>query len=443
MNRNIIDSLIAWKSRKNRKPLILRGARQVGKTYILKEFGTTHYRNVAYVNFEESERLASVFSGDLKPGKILEGLQFYLNKEISRQDDLLILDEIQRVPRAITSLKYFAEEMPELSICAAGSLPGVMLNEESFPVGKVTFLDLHPMTFTEFLRGIGCAGLADAIRDYNIGTPLPDMAHEVLWERWKQYLVVGGLPEAVKCFADNGDDIFRACSKVRLIQKDLLDSYMADIAKHSGKIKAMHIERLWKNTVEQLARNQDGSSQKFKFRDAIPGIRGYEKLAGPLDWLEKANLATRVSIVESAPLPLKSVRHENTFKLLFFDTGLLTNMAEIPASTLLQYGFGSYQGYLAENYVAQEFKAAGIESLYCWQGRTSEIEFLLQTAQGVLPVEVKSGKVIHSKSLSVYESKYSPVRSFMLSARNISSGNLRCHVPIYMAGRLADMTRVS
>jgi predicted AAA+ superfamily ATPase len=243
MNRDIINSLIEWKSLKGRKPLILRGARQVGKTYILKEFGAANYRNVAYVNFEEGERLATVFAGDLKPGKILEGLQFYLNREISKQDDLLILDEIQRVPRAITSLKYFAEEMPELSICAAGSLLGVTLNEESFPVGKVTFLDLHPMTFTEFLHGIGFAGLADAMRDYSIGTPLPDMAHEVLWEKWKQYLVVGGLPEAVKCFAENSDDIFRACSKVRVIQKDLLDSYMADIAKHCGKIKAMHIER--------------------------------------------------------------------------------------------------------------------------------------------------------------------------------------------------------
>jgi predicted AAA+ superfamily ATPase len=146
--------------------------------------------------------------------------------------------------------------------------------------------------------------------------------------------------------------------------------------------------------------------------------------------------------VESIQLPLKSVRHENTFKLLFFDTGLLTSLAEIPASTLLQYGFGSYQGYLAENYVAQEFKAAGVESLYCWQGRTSEIEFLLQTAQGVWPIEVKSGKVVQSKSLSVYEAKYSPVKSVVLSARNICSGKLRCHIPIYMAGRLAETNLV-
>ncbi|MBA4424031.1 MAG: ATPase, partial [Syntrophus sp. (in: bacteria)] len=278
--------------------MILRGARQVGKTYTLKEFGNTDFPRCHYVNFEEDERPGRIFERDLKPDRIIEELQFHLNQAINRRADLVIFDEIQRCPRALTSLKYFSEEMPELALCAAGSLLGVGLNMESFPVGKVQFLDLYPMSFYEFLTGIGKERLAELIREHDLSQPIPDTAHEQMWELWKRYLVVGGLPEVVNRYRERQENLYEAVQHVRKTQRDLIDAYVSDIAKHSGKANALHIERLWRNIPEQLARAGSGSTAKFKLRDAVPGIRGYERLSSPLDWLEGADLIIRIPIVD-------------------------------------------------------------------------------------------------------------------------------------------------
>ncbi len=441
MKRDLTQGLLRWKNRKPRKPLILRGARQVGKTYALKMFGESAFPLYHYFNFEEDERLGRIFEKDLQPERILTELQFHRDCSIDRENDLIILDEIQRCPRALTSLKYFAEEMPALALCAAGSLLGVCLGGESFPVGKVTFLDLMPMNFEEFLNGIGSSRLAELITGTDFSAPFPETAHDQLWELWKHYLVVGGLPEVVNAYAARQDNVYEAMQAVRKTQKDLLEAYIADIAKHSGKTNALHIERLWKNVPEQLARAQDGSAPKFKFRGSFPGARGYERLAGSLDWLESAKLIIRTSIVSSSAIPLSGLRTENRFKLYFFDTGLLGAMSDISPTSILQYGFGSYQGYVAENFAAQELQAAGVMSLYAWQGRSSEVEFLIEGAKGVVPVEVKSGRVTQSKSLGVYEQKYHPVHSYVLSAGNIKRRNKRCYVPIYTAGRLVYLLR--
>ena len=436
MKRNITESLNDWKSSANRKPLVLRGARQVGKTYILKEFGSTAFPRCHYVNFEEDERLGRIFEQDLKPDRILDELQFYLDQIIDRCQDLVIFDEIQRYPKALTSLKYFSENMPELALCAAGSLLGVTLHVDSFPVGKVQFLDMYPLSFDEFLDGAGKERLAELIRKHDLTQPVPGTAHEQLWDMWKHYLVVGGLPEAVNNYRERQDNLYEAVQMIRKAQRDLLDAYLADMAKHCGKTNALHIERLWRNVPAQLAKTQNGSAGKFKLRDGIPGIRGYERLSTPLDWLERANLLIRVPIVDAVGIPLFGYVKENRFKLYFFDVGLLGAMSGIAPATFLNYDFGSYQGYVAENFVAQELRAAGDKTLYCWQGRTAEVEFLLEKEGEIMPVEVKSGWVTQSKSLKVFAERYHPPKAYILSANNINQRNISRYLPLYTAGRL-------
>jgi len=437
MKRTIIKALHQWKDEKSRKPLILRGARQVGKTYILQEFGRTDFHHYHYINFERDERLSTLFEKDLSPARILGELQFYLNTAIDQTRDLVIFDEIQQCPRALTALKYFCEQMPELAVCAAGSLLGVDLTNVSFPVGNVTFLDLSPMSFMEFLAGIEKARLVELLQAHDLSAPFPEIAHEQLWEMWKHYLIVGGLPEAVKTYRDKQANSYEAMQAVRAVQRDLLETYMADIAKHSGKTNALHIQRLWRNVTQQLARAQDGSAPKFRFKDAVPGIRGYEQLASPLDWLEKARLVLRTAIVERAEMPLAGFANENRFKLYFFDVGLLGAISDIKPAQILQYNYGSYKGYVAENFVAQELRASGMGALYCWEGRTSEVEFLLETASGVIPIEVKSGQVTQLKSLKVFEARYQPKNSIILSAKNVERRGSRLYLPLYVSGSLA------
>ena len=436
MKRRITQALLQWKNSSNRKPLLLRGARQVGKTYSLLDFGKTSFPHCHYVNFEQDERVRTLFEKDLDPARILGELQFYLDISIDKQSELVIFDEIQHCPRALISLKYFCEQMPELALCAAGSLLGVYLADESFPVGKVTLLDLYPMSFEEFLEGVGNQRLVELLRSHVFSHALPQAAHDRLWDLWKRYLIVGGLPEVVALYRVEMEDQYKAIKDVRGVQHDLLETYMADIAKHSGKINALHIERLWRNVTHQLARSQDGSAPKFRFKDAVPGLRGYERMASPLSWLEKACLILRTSLVERAETPLSGFAQANRFKQYFFDVGLLGAFSDIDPSRFLNYDFKTYKGYVAENFVARELCSSGVSALYCWVGRTAEVEFLLETADGIIPLEVKAGTITQSKSLRVYEERYKPRKSIVLSARNIESRGPRLHIPVYLAGML-------
>jgi predicted AAA+ superfamily ATPase len=273
------------------------------------------------------------------------------------------------------------------------------------------------------------------IRQHDLIQPFPEMAHEQLWGLWKHYLVVGGLPEAVNLYREGQENLYEAVQTVRKAQQDLLETYLADMAKHSGKSNALHIEKLWRNVPAQLARTQNGSAAKFKLREGIPGIRGYERLSAPLDWLECANLLIRTSVIDTVGVPLSSCVKENRFKLYFVDVGLLGAASGLAPATFLNYGFGSCQGYVAENFVAQELRAAGVKSLFCWQGRTAEVEFLLERDGEVVPLEVKSGWVTQSKSLKVYTERYRPLRAYVLSANNISRRNTVQYLPLYAAGR--------
>ena len=435
MERDISTRLIEWRQRPRRKPLILRGARQVGKTYSLLAFGQHHFPTFHYVNFERDERLAALFVADLNPMRILRELSFYFDRAITAETDLLIFDEIQQCPQALTSLKYFQEEIPQLAVCAAGSLLGVELGDGSFPVGKVELLNMFPLSLPEFLLGVGEERSYKFLRDLAAGDTIPEIVHSRLWSLLKTYMAVGGLPEAVKTYGDLQDDPYAAFQAVRKVQSDLITTYVADMAKHSGKINSMHLERLWANVPAQLAREQDGSASKFKVKDVIPDIRGYERLANVIDWLEKAGLIIKVKIVNSGKFPFAAHTKENFFKLYCFDTGLLGALGNLPVKAILNYDFGTYKGYMAENFVAQEFMCAEAGELYSWQEATAEVEFLREVEGEILPIEVKSGWVTQAKSLKVFAQKYNPSFRTIMSGKNLflDTTNQIHHYPLYLA----------
>lgn len=435
MKREISLSLHAWKSSKYRKPLILKGARQVGKTYALKAFASTAYPHYHYLNFEKQPILNSLFDGNLDPEQIVQAIGLHLKTAINPKQDLIILDEIQACPNALTSLKYFCEDAPYMHICAAGSLLGVYLTPVSYPVGKVDHLNLYPMSFLEFLSATGDEQYVVFLKNMNVHTRIPTPAHEHLWQRWKHYLVTGGLPEVVKLYCDLQPDLFTAFEAVRQKQRDLIEDYFSDIAKHSGKINAMHINRIWRNIPEQLAQTQDASAKKFKFKGAISGIDRYHKLADALDWLESAGLILKTRIVNTAALPLKAYVKENNFKLFMFDVGILGALSEISPSTILNYDYGSYKGFVAENYIAQAFTFSSTSQLYSWVENTAEVEFVKEIEGKIIPIEIKSGWVTQAKSLTVFAQKYNPPYRVIISAQPflIDSQTKLQKIPLYLA----------
>ncbi|WP_139786614.1 ATP-binding protein [Desulfamplus magnetovallimortis] len=441
MKRIIYRSLLEWKEKNDRKPLIIKGARQVGKTYILKKFGAEHFNHCHYINFEEDEALHRVFEKDLKVDRIIQEISFYLNQAIDTNDDLLIMDEIQACPRALTSLKYFSEKMPELAVCSAGSLLGIHLGEASFPVGKVKFLEMFPMNFMEFLMGAGETMLLNFLSDLDISQPVPDIVHQRLWEQMTHYFVVGGLPDIVQTYVDGKNDLFTCMKQVREKQKDLLNQYLADIAKHSGKVNSMHVDRLLRNIPAQIAREQDGSIPKFKFKGVIPGIRGYSRLAGAIDWLVASGLIHKIHIINRGELPFSAFSKENFFKLILFDVGLLGALADLPVKSVLDSDYGTYKGYFAENFAAQEFLCQGHSPLYCWREGRSEVEFVMEINGLIIPIEIKSGWVTQAKSLNVFAGKYQPEYRVIFSGRNLHIDHEhKVHFyPLYLASNFPIM----
>jgi len=435
MKRTIDGKLDVWRRKPDRKPLLLQGARQVGKTFSLHEFGRAQFPRYHYINFEEKAQFSRLFDGDLDPFRIVQDLAILQNAPVNRGTDLLVLDEIQQCPRVLTSLKYFSEKMPELAVCAAGSLLGVHYGEGSFPVGKVDELRMAPLTFEEFLMAGGNAMLHDAFAAIREIAPLSAALHAALWNEFKLYLVTGGLPAVVAAFMRNRGDLFAAFQEVRALQSRLVSDYVADMAKHCGKQNAMHLERLWRNIPAQIGRDQSGSAPKFVFKDVIPGIKGYERLAGVIDWLQAAGLIIRLPIANSGLLPFPAYEKENFFKLFVFDVGILGALGQLPVKSVLDYDYGTYKGFYAENFVAQEFRAHERDNLACWREGRAEIEFLCEVNGAVIPVEVKSGWVTQAKSLRVFADKYQPPYSVMLSGHNLGADpkSRRQRYPLYLA----------
>lgn len=438
MKRDLMTQLQAWKTNPRRKPLILKGVRQTGKTYLLEQFGRESFSRYHLINFEKQARARTLFEGDLAPKHLLEELRFLLETPIDIKTDLVIFDEIQACPKALTSLKYFCEDLPELALCSAGSLLGIHLNESSYPVGKVDMLHLHPLKFSEFLAGIKDEILLDYFNNIQVNSTPSDVAHKKLWQRLKEYFITGGLPEVVSVFSEQQNSLFEATQAARIKQNELINAYYADIAKHSGKVNAMHIDRTWHAVPTQLSNAEDQSTQRFKFKGIIPNVNRYGQLVNVIDWLESAELILKVAIIEPVAQPLLAYTKENIFKLFMFDVGILGAMSGLDPKTILDYDYGTYKGYFAENFVAQQLIASCSIELVSWQNDRSEIEFLIQQKGQLIPLEVKSGNITRAKSLQKYIEKYQPKKSLLLSAKNlnIDHKNNLYHLPLYLAERV-------
>ncbi len=443
MHRLILEELKLWSKTAKSKPLIVEGARQIGKTYILKQLGSKYFKNYHYLNFENDDELAKLFESTLKPQMILEKLEMNFSFQINTKTDLLILDEIQVCPRALTSLKYFCEDMPELKVVAAGSLLGIKLGKASFPVGKVNFIEMQPMNFQEFILALGHTKIYEVLNTIKLNNKqsfsvIDSTTHKHLWELLKLYFIVGGLPEIVELFVKHRKDLSLAFSLVRDRQNDLIKSYLADIAKHSGKINSMHIESLWRNAAIQLGSSQDESANKFKFKEAIPGIKEYARIESALDWLIKTKLLIKCPIIKQAQTPLAAYAEHNKFKLFIFDIGILGAMTKLNPKAIMEYDYGTYKGFFAENYTAQELTANGISELYNWEGKQSEIEFVLDIEGSITPIEVKSGRQTKSKSMKAFVDKYHPEQRFILSAKeaHINPKEGFYGLPLYLVNKI-------
>jgi predicted AAA+ superfamily ATPase len=317
-----------------------------------------------------------------------------------------------------------------VTVCCAGSHVGIALGSSSFPVGKIELLTLYPLTFREFLKN----RYPELIAMIDAPPPIPQAFHNRLWEELKLYYVTGGLPEVVQSYLKRKTGAHETFLEIRAIQNRLIQGYRADFAKHSGKANAAHINRVFDSVAEQITKAIDSSVGRYRFKDVIPGYSKFSQLEGPIDWLVQSGLVVPVYIVESPAIPLRSRRKNNNFKLFLFDIGLLGCMADIPIGSVLSQDFGTYKGFFAENYVAQELQSSGVPQLYSWRGRTSEVEFLVAVEKNVIPVEVKSGSRLHrAKSLSVYREKYKPKATVGISAAPERISGNHHNLPLYKA----------
>ncbi len=442
MKRLLYNKLLAWKHARERVPLVLRGARQVGKSFLLEEFAVNEFDDWYCFDFEkDAKALIPVFDNDLDPRKIIDNLSLFLGRRIDTHNSLVIFDEIQNCPRALTSLKYFYEDLPELAIACAGSLLGISLSEESFPVGKVTFLDIFPMNFEEFLMNCGEDLLYDVFNNAIAAGTIPLVAHNRLWELLKDYYVIGGMPRIVRHYLQDGKDKVERLLAARSMQRELLDTYFRDFSKHSGKVNAIHIGTVFENLPKQLSGYHDGSVKRYRFKDVLPGKKSFAELEGPITWLIRAGLVIRVNLCHRAELPLMSFCKSNLFKLYVCDIGLLGSMLELAPKTLLLQDYGMTKGFFAENYVACELVAGGERNLYSWTRRNSEIEFLKDFDGTVIPMEVKSGTRTKSQSLRQYMLKYSPAHALKLSGKTLNLTGTIKDIPLYLAGKISELTQ--
>ncbi len=427
MDRRALRSLEAWKNDRARKPLVVRGARQVGKTWLLQEFGRSHYEQVAYVNCERDRSVASIFAGDLDPDRILRGLAIAAGTTINSSTTLVIVDEIQEAPQALTSLKYFAEERPDIHLAVAGSLLGVALRTNaSFPVGKVNFIELHPLDFDEFLRATGEARLADLVvqQDWPLIASYADRLTEFL----RLYMFVGGMPEAVARHASgDSNDV------VRSVQLDILRGYENDFAKYASATVSRRIADVWASLPSQLARE----NKRFILGRVRDGARARE-FEDALQWLSDAGLVHRVTRYTKPANPIRAYEDAKIFKLFLHDSGLLGALSGLDASVLLK-GVGifeEFKGALTEQYVLQQIIAARNSVPMYWapaNGR-AELDFAIERAGDLVPIEVKAEENQQSKSLRSYIDRFHPTEAWRFSLANYREQEDMTNVPLYAIG---------
>ncbi|MCD4769473.1 MAG: ATP-binding protein [Bacteroidales bacterium] len=427
MRREKLSEIIAWKEAASRKPLIIRGARQVGKTWLMKEFGNTQYSQTVYIDFEKNKRVHSLFVDDFDIKRVIIALQAETGLIINPKNTLIIFDEIQAVPEAITALKYFQEDAPEYHIVAAGSLLGVALHSDiSFPVGKIVFMDLYPLTFLEFLDAIGEIALMKVLQQAD--WKLIKAFKSKYKERLRQYYFVGGMPEAVLKFSENND--FR---EVRDIQKQILDAYEQDFSKHAPVGIIPRIRMVWNSIPVQLAKE----NRKFFYGLIKKGSRAKDyELA--LSWLMDCGQVYKVNRVTKPAIPLKAYEDRSAFKLFMVDIGLLTAMGDIDAKTLLEGNaiFSEFKGALTEQYVFQQLKSTDEYVINYWSAdrSTAEVDFVIQYEGLVIPIEVKAEENLQAKSLKTYTEKFNPVIAVRISMSDFREQDWLTNIPLYGIG---------
>ena len=424
MYRKIMEKLIEWKNDKDRKPLILRGARQVGKTYIIKQFGEENYEGVAYFNFDHDTELYNMFENTKDPLRILEQLSFVYGKAIIPEKTLIIFDEIQECPNALNSLKYFEEEAKEYHIISAGSLLGIRLSHTSFPVGKVNFLDMYPMTFTEFLEADGCKNLVDYMNSIKSIEKIPDIFFDKLSEKLKAYFIIGGMPEVVNSWVTNKD-----MEKVNKIQDDILKSYESDFSKHTSNIEANRISIIWNSIPSQISKE----NKKFLYQVAKDGARARE-YEGAVNWLKDANVVNKIYNVTKPSMPLISYNDLSSFKMYLNDVGLLRRKTDLDSKVVVEGNklFQEFKGALTENYVLQTLITIGLNPYYYTFDNRYEIDFIIQYKNEIIPIEVKSGESINNTSLKVYNEINKPKVRIRFSMKNLNKDDNLINIPLFM-----------
>lgn len=424
MKRKLLENLVEWKNRKAHKPLILEGARQVGKTWLMQEFGNTQYKKVAYINFDRNLKMRETFETDLDTKRLITAIGLDAEFKITPEDTLIIFDEIQECPRAITSLKYFNEDAPEYDIIAAGSLLGVAHHTGTgFPVGKIEFLRLYPLSFTEFLDAMGKEQYVELIekQDFEIIKIFSNKFEDLL----KQYCYIGGMPEVVQNFVNNGD-----FNQVRTIQKRILSAYERDFSKHIPANTVEKARMLWNSIPTQLAKE----NKKFIYNAIKKGARAKE-FETALTWLRNNGLIYQVHKITKPGLPIGAYADLDAFKLFVLDVGLLGALSGLEAKTILgKYEiFQEFKGAIAEQYVLQQFKTIDDMPIYYWTNETSrsEVDFVIQRESKVIPVEVKAATNLKARSLKIYMEQFKPELAIRTSLADYKKTENLVDIPLY------------
>lgn len=436
MKRNLFNELRKWRDSTGRKPLLLLGARQVGKTFLLKKFGTEHFTSLMYINFETEPQIHRLFKGSLDPHTLVKNLEVYYNTTLDSKNTLFIFDEIQESPEALTSLKYFCENAPEYYIAAAGSLLGLKTKRsKGFPVGKVDFLSLYPLSFFEYLDAVGEIKLLHYLKAIMTVEPLPESLHERALEQFKMYLYIGGMPEVVQKYVTQ-----KNLTEVRMVQDTIVKAYEFDFAKHAPPELITRITEIWHSLPLHLARE----NKKFIFSAVRQGARAREYDAA-IQWLLDARLIYRSQHITAPKLPLPAYGDNSAFKLYMSDVGLLGALAQLESRVILQGNelFTEFKGALTENYVACNLARLADNKLYYWtSGNTAEVDFITYYHGQLYPLEVKSGSSNKKKSLQVYDDRYHPELLYRISPMNLRQDGRICNYPLYLIERYPYVEKI-
>lgn len=431
--RKIMAQLKDWKSKKNRKPLLLMGARQIGKTTTLKEFGSQQYDNFLYLNFEKQQDIHEFFTKNKDPRRIIENLSLIHGQDIVDEKTLIIFDEIQECRDALIALKYFQEEVPHIHIIGAGSLLGLTIgNNRSFPVGKVEFLDMYPLTFSEYLQKYDTNLYVAYEKFKTYTTPLPQAFFNPLKQSFKEYLLFGGMPEVAAHYI-----LHRDITEAHALQDQILRAYQLDFVKHASKTTSTKIQHIWNAIPSQLAKE----NKKFIYKVVRSGARARE-YEEAIEWLSQAGLVYKTLHIEKPGIPLKAYQDTTAFKIYLFDTSLLIRLSNLDPKSFISGDqfFTEFKGSLAENHVARSLYQNTGKNLHYWTSSgTAELDFIVEHRGEIIPVEVKSGAQTKAKSLSIYQQKYNPNIRVRVSELNLSLTDNLLNIPLFYADEITHL----